>query len=70
MYFLTKATTAKKITTKPNAGRAVPRVNLGGVKLKKSPTRAVTAKLNPIEKVSLSITSKDSSIGNNVSVRQ
>ncbi len=70
MYFLIKATTAKKSTRKPKVGRAVPRVNLGGVKLKKSPTRAVIAKLNPIEKVSLSIISTEFSRGNNVSVRQ
>lgn len=70
MYFLIKATTAKKTTTEPKAGRAVPKVNLKGVKLRKSPTRAVTAKLKPIEKVTRSIMSKESSRGNSVSVRQ
>ena len=70
MYFLIKATTAKKITTEPKAGRAVPRVSFGGVKLKKSPTIAVTAKLRPIEKVILSIMSKEFSFGNSVSVKQ
>jgi hypothetical protein len=54
----------------PKAGSAVARVNLNRLKLKKSPTRAVTAKLNPIEKVSLSIMSSESVLGNNVSVRQ
>ena len=70
MYFRIKATIAKTITREPKAGSAVARVKLSGVKLKKSPTRAVMAKLNPMEKVSLSITSSASSLGNNVSVRQ
>ena len=70
LYFRIKATTAKTITREPKAGSAVVRVKPMGVKLKKSPTRAVTAKLNPMEKVNLSITSSVSSLGNNVSVRQ
>ena len=70
LYFRIKAITAKTITREPKAGSAVARVNLSGVKLKKSPTSAVTAKLNPIEKASLSIRSSASSLGNNVSVRQ
>ena len=70
MYFRIKATIAKTITREPKAGSAVVRVKLSGVKLKKSPTRAVTAKLSPMEKVNLSITSSASSLGNNVSVRQ
>ena len=61
---------AKTITRKPKAGSAVARVKLREVKLKKKPTKAVIAKLNPIEKVNLSIMSSASSLGNNVSVRQ
>jgi hypothetical protein len=70
LYFRIKATIAKTITREPKAGSAVAKVKLIGVKLRKSPTRAVTAKLNPIEKVSLSITSNESSLGNKVSVRK
>lgn len=70
LYFRIKAATAKKITTEPKTGNTVLRVKPKGVKLRNSPTRAVTAKLNPIEKVSLSITSNTSSLGNSVSVRQ
>ncbi len=61
---------AKIITREPKAGSDVVRVKPMGVKLKKRPTRAVMAKLNPMEKVNLSITSRASSLGNNVSVRQ
>lgn len=41
-----------------------------GVKLRKSPTKAVMAKLNPIEKATLSIMSSAVSVGNSASVRQ
>ena len=41
-----------------------------GVKLKKRPTNAVTAKLNPMEKVNLSISSSAFFSGNRDSVRQ
>jgi hypothetical protein len=51
-------------------GSVVARVNPKIVKLKKSATRAVMAKLNPMEKVNRSIMSIASSLGNNVSVRQ
>jgi hypothetical protein len=70
LCFRIKATIAKIITREPKAGSDVVRVKPMGVKLKKRPTRAVMAKLNPMEKVNLSITSKASSLGNNVSVRQ
>lgn len=70
LYFLIKAAMDKTITREPKAGSAVARVKLSEVKLKKSPTKAVTAKLNPMEKVNLSITSSESSLGNSVSVRQ
>ena len=58
------------MTKEPNAGSAVGRVKPMGVKLRKSPTRAVMAKLNPMEKVILSIMSSVVSLGNRVSVRQ
>ena len=61
---------AKTITREPKDGSVVARVKPNGVKLRKSPIRAVTAKLNPMEKVSLSITSSVCSLGNSVSVRQ
>ena len=70
LYFLIRAITAKTITAEPRVGSAVFRLSLGGVKLRKSPTRAVAAKLSPIEKVTLSIMSIDSVFGNSVSVRQ
>ena len=70
LYFRIKAAAAKTITREPKAGSAVPRVKLSEEKLRKSPTRAVTAKLNPMEKVNLSIISSASSLGNSVSVRQ
>ena len=54
----------------PKAGSDVFRVKPIGVKLKNSPTRAVMAKLNPMEKVNLSIMSNVVSLGNSVSVRQ
>lgn len=54
----------------PKVGSAVARVKPKEVKLKKSATKAVIAKLNPMEKVNLSIMSIASSLGNNVSVRQ
>ena len=70
LYFRIKAATAKTITREPKAGSAVAKVKLSEEKLRKSPTRAVTAKLNPMEKVALSIMSSASSLGNSVSVRQ
>ena len=70
LYFLTKASIAKNITTEPNAGSTVGKVKPMGVKLRNNPTRAVTAKLNPMEKVILSIMSSAASLGNRVSVRQ
>ena len=70
LYFRIKATIAKTIIRESKAGRAVARVKPNGVKLKKNATRAVTAKLNPMEKVTLSITSIAFSLGKSVSVRQ
>ena len=58
------------ITRDPRARRAVDRVRPGGVKLNKRPTSAVTAKLNPIENVALSIVSIESSRGKIACVRQ
>jgi len=58
------------ITKEPKVGSAVARVKPIGVKLRKSATRAVIAKLNPMEKVNLSIVSSATALGNNVSVRQ
>jgi hypothetical protein len=54
----------------PRARRAVDKVRPGGVKLKKRPTSAVTAKLNPMENVNRSISSKPFFLGNRVSVKQ
>ena len=53
-----------------NTGRAVDNVSPKGVKLSNRPVNAVTAKLNPIEKVILSIASSVVRLGNRVSVRQ
>ena len=58
------------ITIEPKAGSAVANVKPIGVKLRNNPTRAVMAKLNPMEKVILSIVSSASAFGNNVSVKQ
>lgn len=70
MYFRIKAKTANAITSEPKVGSAVARVNLNGEKLRNSPTRAVMAKLNPMENAALSIISICSSRGNMVCVRQ
>ena len=70
MYFLFKATIAKKMTMEPRVRSAVVRVKPNGVKLKKRPTSAVTAKLNPTEKVNLSISSSEFFLGNKVSTKQ
>ena len=70
LYFRIKAKTANTITSEPKAGSAVVRVNPNGEKLRNSPTRAVMAKLNPMEKAALSIISICSSRGNIVWVRQ
>jgi len=58
------------MTTEPRAGSAVGKVKPIGVKLRKSPTMAVMAKLNPMEKVILSIMTSAVSLGKSVSVRQ
>ena len=70
LCFLIRAKVANTITREPNAGSAVARVKPIGVKLRKSPTRAVIAKLKAMEKVNLSIMSSVTPLGNNVSVRQ
>jgi hypothetical protein len=70
MYFRINATIAKTITREPKAESAVVRVKPKGVKLKKSATKAVTAKLNPMEKVNRSIMSITSSLGKSASFRQ
>lgn len=54
----------------PEAGSAVARVKPKDAKLKKNPTKAVTTKLNPMEKVTLSIISIASFRGNSASLRQ
>jgi len=58
------------MTMEPRVRSAVVRVKPNGVKLKKRPTSAVTAKLNPMEKVNLSISSIEFFLGNRVSVKQ
>ena len=70
LNFLTKPIEARIITKEPKVGRVVPKVKPIDVKLKKRPIRAVIAKLNPIEKVILSIISSDVSLGNKDSVKQ
>ena len=57
-------------TRDPKDRSAVVRVKPMDVKLKNSPIRAVIAKLNPMEKVILSIMSSEDSFGNSVSVTQ
>ena len=61
---------ARNITIPPKDGSAVDNFNPKGVKLRKSPTRAVMAKLNPIEKVILSIKSNVCFLGKSASVKQ
>jgi len=58
------------MTMEPRARSAVVRVKPNGAKLKKRPTSAVTAKLNPTDKVNLSISSIEFFPGNRVSVKQ
>ena len=70
MYFRINAITLRIITSNPRVGSAVPKVNLNEEKLRKRPTKAVRAKLNPIEKTILSIISNDILLGNNASVKQ
>ena len=70
LYFRINATIAKIMTKEPRDGSIVASLNPNGVKLKISPVRAVMAKLNPMEKVTLSMKSNALFSGNNVSVRQ
>ncbi len=59
MLFLFRATIAREITTRSSEISAVVKVKRNGVKLKKRATIAVTAKLNPMEKVRRSISSME-----------
>ncbi len=54
----------------PRAEIAVGKVKRSGVKPRNRATSAVTAKLNPIDRVNRSIVSNVSFLGNRVSVRQ
>jgi hypothetical protein len=58
------------MTRRPRAERAVAKVKPIGVKLRKRPTSAVTAKLSPTDRVIRSIVSKASLFGKRVSVKQ
>ena len=70
MYFRIKAVKARIITNDPKVGSAVLRVNPNEEKLKKRPTKAVIAKLSPIEKAIRSTISNEIFFGNSVSVKQ
>ena len=65
-----RATIAKTITIEPKTESVVAKVRPMDEKFKKSPIRAVIAKLNPMEKWILSIMSRVTFLGNSVSVKQ
>lgn len=70
LYFLFRAAIASTTIIRLKVRSSVAKVKPNGVRLRKRPTSAVTAKLNPIDKVNLSISSKVFLLGNRVSVRQ